>query len=178
MGIAGGPEKCARLKELGIDAVIDYKALAKGKDGDVEFQAILAALKDACPQGVDIYFDNVGGSTTDALFNLINVRARVIICGAISQYNSGLGMTGVGGVAGYVCVCWGVEFSALDDLYWFADSLLTCTHVVLWSRRDCCWTSFPAPSHLHASDHSGRPCPRLHAPHARDAADYGCVLGV
>ncbi|KJE95171.1 NADP-dependent dehydrogenase [Capsaspora owczarzaki ATCC 30864] len=89
VGIAGGQEKCNYLKSLGLDEVIDYKALPRSKD-DVDYDAILAALKQACPQGVDIYFDNVGGTTTDAVFNLINLRARVIICGQITQYNGKL----------------------------------------------------------------------------------------
>jgi NADPH-dependent curcumin reductase CurA len=78
VGIAGGPEKCAWVvKELGFDACIDYKA------GDVK-----AGLKEHCPKGVDIYFDNVGGDILDAVLTRINRKARIIICGAISQYNN------------------------------------------------------------------------------------------
>ena len=78
VGIAGGPEKCAWVvKELGFDACIDYKA------GDVK-----AGLKQHCPKGVDIYFDNVGGDILDAVLTRINRKARIIICGAISQYNN------------------------------------------------------------------------------------------
>ncbi len=78
VGIAGGAEKCAFLNnELGVDAAIDYKA------GDIR-----KALKEACPNGIDVYFDNVGGEILDACLALINLRARIVICGAISQYNN------------------------------------------------------------------------------------------
>jgi NADPH-dependent curcumin reductase len=78
VGIAGGPAKCEWVvKELGFDACIDYKA-GNVKDG----------LKEHCPQGVDIYFDNVGGEILDTVLTRINKKARIIICGAISQYNN------------------------------------------------------------------------------------------
>jgi NADPH-dependent curcumin reductase CurA len=78
VGIAGGPAKCGYiLKELGYDAAIDYKA-----ETDLR-----AAVKRACPGGVDIYFDNVGGPISDAVIVNLNLRARVPICGQISQYN-------------------------------------------------------------------------------------------
>ncbi len=78
VGIAGGPAKCEWVvRELGFDACIDYKS------GDVR-----AGLKDHCPQGVDIYFDNVGGDILDTVLTRINRKARIIICGAISQYNN------------------------------------------------------------------------------------------
>jgi len=78
VGIAGGPAKCEWVvKELGFDACIDYKA-GPIKDG----------LKTNCPQGVDIYFDNVGGEILDAVLTRLNRHARIIICGAISQYNN------------------------------------------------------------------------------------------
>lgn len=78
VGIAGGPDKCAYVKdELGVDAVIDYKA---EKD-------LAKALAAACPDGIDVYFDNVGGPVTDAIANLFNLRARMIVCGLISHYN-------------------------------------------------------------------------------------------
>ncbi len=80
VGIAGGPAKCEWVvKELGFDACIDYKAGSGAvKDG----------LKLHCPQGVDIYFDNVGGEILDTVLTRINRKARIIICGAISQYNN------------------------------------------------------------------------------------------
>ena len=78
VGIAGGPAKCEWVvQELGFDACIDYKG-GSVKDG----------LKQHCPQGVDIYFDNVGGEILDAVLTRINKKARIIICGAISQYNN------------------------------------------------------------------------------------------
>jgi NADPH-dependent curcumin reductase CurA len=77
VGIAGGPEKCRYVKEeLKFDACIDYKA--------DNFAAELAA---ACPGGVDIYFENVGGDVTKAVAPLLNSGARVPICGYISNYN-------------------------------------------------------------------------------------------
>jgi len=84
VGIAGGPEKCNWVvQELGFDACIDYKN-GSVKDG----------LKQHCPNGVDIYFDNVGGEILDAVLARINRKARIIICGAISQYNNTDGMVG------------------------------------------------------------------------------------
>jgi len=78
VGIAGGKDKCDFVvNELGFDACIDYKNESV-KDG----------LKTHCPQGVDIYFDNVGGDILDAVLTRINMKARIIICGAISQYNN------------------------------------------------------------------------------------------
>lgn len=78
VGIAGGPDKCRYLvDELGFDAAIDYKA------GQVK-----AGLKEHCPQGIDVYFDNVGGDILDAALARLARGARVIICGAISQYNN------------------------------------------------------------------------------------------
>ena len=79
VGIAGGAEKCAYVREqLGADAAIDYKA------GDVS-----KALRDACPDGVDIYFDNVGGEILDAVLKRLRMHGRVVLCGGISQYNAG-----------------------------------------------------------------------------------------
>jgi NADPH-dependent curcumin reductase CurA len=77
VGIAGGPEKRRDLEELyGYDAAIDYK------DGEVR-----AELKAACPDGVDVYFDNVGGELSAAVHSRLNVGARIVICGQVSQYN-------------------------------------------------------------------------------------------
>ena len=78
VGIAGGEEKCARLvDEFGFDGTIDYKS-----------EDVLAGLKRECPKGVDVFFDNVGGDILDAVLSRLNFKARVIICGAISQYNN------------------------------------------------------------------------------------------
>jgi NADPH-dependent curcumin reductase len=79
VGIAGGAKKCAFVKdELGFDAAVDYKA---GNDLD-------AALRAACPKGIDVYFDNVGGEVSDAVLRNLNFFARVALCGSISQYNA------------------------------------------------------------------------------------------
>jgi NADPH-dependent curcumin reductase len=89
IGIAGGQAKCDWVvKELGFDACIDYK------NGDVK-----AGLKEHCPKGVDIYFDNVGGEILDTVLTRITRGARIIICGAISQYNN---TTPVKGPANYL----------------------------------------------------------------------------
>jgi NADPH-dependent curcumin reductase CurA len=78
VGIAGSDEKCTRLTgELGFDAAVNYKKAP-----------IFAGLRRACPDGVDVYFDNVGGDTLDTVLSLINLRARVVVCGLISQYNA------------------------------------------------------------------------------------------
>ncbi|WP_339474090.1 NADP-dependent oxidoreductase [Pseudomonas sp. RL_5y_Pfl2_69] len=78
VGIAGGKEKCALLtQELGFDGAIDYKN-----------EDVVAGLKRECPKGVDVFFDNVGGDILDAVLSRLNFKARVIICGAISQYNN------------------------------------------------------------------------------------------
>lgn len=78
VGIAGGAEKGRYLvQELGFDAAIDYKS------ADLK-----TALRERCPQGIDVYFDNVGGDTLDAALTRLARGARVVICGAISQYNS------------------------------------------------------------------------------------------
>ncbi|MYC58820.1 MAG: NADP-dependent oxidoreductase [Gammaproteobacteria bacterium] len=77
VGVAGGPEKCRYVtEELGFDACIDYKA-----DGFAE------KLATACPDGIDVYFENVGGEVTKAVAGLLNPGARVPICGYISNYN-------------------------------------------------------------------------------------------
>jgi len=76
VGIAGGKDKCDYLRSIGFDAAIDYK------HDDVK-----AALKQHCPKGVDVYFDNVGGEILDAVLTQLAMHARIVICGAISQYN-------------------------------------------------------------------------------------------
>jgi len=89
VGIAGGPEKCAYLTdELGFDAAIDYKA-----------ESLYPAIKAACPKGIDVYFDNVGGETLDVALACLRFRGRVALCGAISQYNN---MQGVEGPKNYL----------------------------------------------------------------------------
>jgi NADPH-dependent curcumin reductase CurA len=78
VGIAGGKDKCDFVvSELGFDACIDYKN-----------DSLKDSLKTHCPNGVDIYFDNVGGDILDTVLARINLKARIVICGAISQYNN------------------------------------------------------------------------------------------
>jgi NADPH-dependent curcumin reductase len=84
VGIAGGKDKCAYLvSELGFDAAIDYKS-----------EDMRTALRTHCPNGINIYFDNVGGEILDAVLGQLALHARISICGAISQYNSTEGVTG------------------------------------------------------------------------------------
>lgn len=78
VGVCGSEEKIDFItKELGFDEGINYKTS----------ESIYKDLKKACPEGIDVYFDNVGGTTTDAVFSQLNVHARMAICGQISQYN-------------------------------------------------------------------------------------------
>lgn len=78
IGIAGGPEKCKYLVDtLGFDGAIDYKN-----------ENIHAGIKQHCPKGIDVYFDNVGGEILDAALARLRMHARIVICGAISQYNN------------------------------------------------------------------------------------------
>ncbi|MBV9320127.1 MAG: NADP-dependent oxidoreductase [Mycobacterium sp.] len=79
VGIAGGPEKCrVVVEDFGFDACIDYRA------GN-----LAAALKENCPRGVDVYFDNVGGPILDAVLGRLAHNARVVLCGVISSYLTG-----------------------------------------------------------------------------------------
>jgi hypothetical protein len=88
IGIAGGEEKCGWIGEdLGFDAVIDYKT-----------EDVRRALREAAPNGVDVYFDNVGGEILDAVLTRLARGARIVICGAVSQYNA----TEVRGPANYL----------------------------------------------------------------------------
>ena len=84
VGIAGGAEKCRYLvDELGFDAAIDYKS-----------DDVRKALREHCPKGIDVYFDNVGGEILDIALGQLAMHARVVICGAISQYNATEGVKG------------------------------------------------------------------------------------
>src|ERR1041384_2110790 len=89
IGIAGGKDKCDYVvSQLGFDACIDYKS-----------EDVKKSLRQHCPKGVDVYFDNVGGDILDAVLTQLARKARIIICGAISQYNS---TTGVKGPSNYL----------------------------------------------------------------------------
>ncbi len=77
VGLAGSDEKCAWLRELGYDAAINYRT-----------ENVIGALKTHCPDGIDVYFDNVGGETLEAALSMINLHGRIAVCGMISQYNA------------------------------------------------------------------------------------------
>ncbi|AOK19591.1 hypothetical protein WT26_27275 [Burkholderia cepacia] len=77
IGVAGGADKCAYVTDtLGFDACVDHRD-----------PAFAAKLKDACPNGIDVYFENVGGAVFDAVWPLLNIGARVPVCGLIAHYN-------------------------------------------------------------------------------------------
>ncbi|HEY0302843.1 MAG TPA: NADP-dependent oxidoreductase, partial [Rhizomicrobium sp.] len=78
VGLAGSDEKCAHLvKDFGFDACINYKK-----------ENVRDALKRECPNGIDVDFENAGGEILDAVMELINLKARIVLCGMISQYNT------------------------------------------------------------------------------------------
>src|SRR5262249_34370181 len=84
VGVAGGPGKCALIvKGIGFESANDYKN-----------ENVLEGLRKHCPQGVNVYFDNVGGQILDDVLANLARGARVVICGAISQYNSTTGIKG------------------------------------------------------------------------------------
>jgi hypothetical protein len=84
IGIAGGPEKCAHIVEnLGFDETIDYKN-----------ESVAARLREAAPEGIDLFFDNVGGEILDACLAQLAMRGRIVLCGAISSYNETGALTG------------------------------------------------------------------------------------
>ena len=88
IGIAGGADKCSYASEtLGFDVALDHY------EGD-----LAGRLRQACPQGIDVYFENVGGKIWDAVFPLLNDFARIPVCGLISQYNTGTGQPGQPGM--------------------------------------------------------------------------------
>ena len=113
VGIAGGADKCAWLvEEAGYDAAIDYKA------GDIREQ-----IKEHCPRGIDVIFDNVGGAILDAMLARIATGARVVICGGISRYETGALPAGPqnyfnlvfrrGTMSGFIVLDWAAEFPAI-----------------------------------------------------------------
>ena len=75
IGIAGGPDKCALIRDLGCGHSIDYR------NDDVP-----ARLTELCPDGIDVYFDNVGGDTLAAALDRLAIGARIVFCGSISEY--------------------------------------------------------------------------------------------
>jgi len=94
VGIAGGTAKCDWLgKQLGFDAAVDYKA-----------GSVYGALKAAAPNGIDVYFDNVGGDILEACLPLMNVGGRIVCCGAVSAYDGAAPAAGPRGVPGLIVV--------------------------------------------------------------------------
>jgi len=138
VGIAGGPEKCGYIvRDLGFNAAIDYKS-----------EDVKQSLRKHCPEGIDVYFDNVGGAILDAALTQIRRGARIVICGAISQYNE----TQVRGPANYMMLLvarasmTGMLVFDYEDRYpealaelsgWLRDgSLVSREHVVRGSVHD------------------------------------------
>ena len=122
VGIAGSAEKCDYLvDELGFDAAINYKE-----------ESVYHKIKEHCPQGVDVYFDNVGGEILDAALARLNRRGRVVLCGGISQYNAEKGVQGPknyltlltqrGRMEGFIILDYVTEFprAAQDMSAWMA----------------------------------------------------------
>ena len=115
VGIAGGPEKCAWLtEEAGYDAAVDYK------NGDVR-----AGLREHCPDGIDVVFDNVGGPILNEMLGQIATNARVVICGGISRYELGKMPAGPENyfnlvfrratMRGFIVLDWAAEFPAIRE---------------------------------------------------------------
>ena len=115
VGIAGGPEKCAWLtEEAGYDAAVDYK------NGDVR-----AGLREHCPNGIDVVFDNVGGTILNEMLGQIATNARVVICGGISRYELGKMPAGPENyfnlvfrratMRGFIVLDWAAEFPAIRE---------------------------------------------------------------
>jgi NADPH-dependent curcumin reductase CurA len=118
VGIAGGAEKCKRLtSDLGFDAAIDYRA-----EPD-----LAAAIARACPNGIDVFYDNVGGSTLDAALANLRVGARVVICGRISQTGGGelYGVRNLGLLIGKRARIQGLAFTDYADRYREAQTWLS-----------------------------------------------------
>jgi NADPH-dependent curcumin reductase CurA len=120
-GIAGGAEKCAYLaNELRLDAVIDYKA-----EPD-----LAAAIGRACPDGIDVYFDNVGGPTLDAALLHLRPQARVVLCGRISQVvvDPPYGIRNLGQVLTHRARMQGFQVFSCHDRYEEARTWLAARH--------------------------------------------------
>ena len=121
VGIAGGPEKCRFItEELGYDASIDYKAVPDLAD----------AIAQSCPDGIDVYFDNVGGPTLDAALGALRHKGRVVICGRISQTAAAelYGITNIGMLIGKRARMEGFIVSDFQDSYgearrWLSEKL-------------------------------------------------------
>jgi hypothetical protein len=133
IGLAGGAEKCRHVVEdLGFDAAIDYKA-----------EEVTKALGERCPEGIDVYFDNVGGEILEAALANLARNARVVICGAISQYNATSAMSGPSNylallvkhasMTGFVVSDYGARYreGAEEMARWLADGKIVSREEVL-----------------------------------------------
>jgi NADPH-dependent curcumin reductase CurA len=122
IGSCGGPEKCALIKEkFGFDHAIDYKTLSGADD-------LMTALKQVAPDGIDMYFENVGGFHFEAAFNSLRPHGRIAVCGGISQYNSHPDLNSINPmkmvytfqrIEGFVCGPWlsGKKGNFLRDMH-------------------------------------------------------------
>ena len=121
VGIAGGAEKCAWLKnELGFDEAVDYKA------GN-----LFAALKAAAPKGIDVYFDNVGGDILEACLPQMNMHGRIACCGAVSAYDGAPPAAGPRGVPGLLVVK-RVRMQGFIVMDYYADSAAAIAEMQQW----------------------------------------------
>jgi NADPH-dependent curcumin reductase CurA len=138
VGIAGGPEKCALLvDELGFDAAVDYR----GDD-------VRGALRAATPDRLDVYFDNVGGDILDLALTRLNMKARIVICGAISQYNNETAVVGPSNylsllvsrarMEGFVVFDYAKRYAeaAAEIAAWIADGKITTKEHVVTGEID------------------------------------------
>jgi hypothetical protein len=107
VGMAGSDEKCSWITgELGLDAAINYK---KG--------SVIRGLMRHCPGGIDVYFDNVGGETLDAVLRFINLKARIVLCGMVAQYNAGTPLPGPSYIANAINKRARLEGFIVTDFY-------------------------------------------------------------
>ncbi len=122
VGIAGGAEKCAEVVErYGFDECLDYRE-----------EHLRRRLREACPAGVDLYFDNVGGEILDTVLTLLALNARVVLCGAISQYNATGPRRGIENTSALITRRARMEgFLVLDYASRFAEAQLELARLVL-----------------------------------------------
>ncbi len=123
VGIAGGTEKCRRVVEVfGADACIDYKS-----------EDLSEKLKQFCPDGVDVYFDNVGGKTLETLIDHLAMRARIVISGAISKYNE---LDSVRGPRNYLnLIGKGARMEGLLNMHWVAEFDEARQELATWAHE-------------------------------------------
>jgi len=126
VGIAGGEKKCKYLiDELKLDDCIDYKS----EDKTLEEQ-----LKESCPNGVDFFYDNVGGTTLDAVLESINPKGRIVVCGAISQYSGNLNKGKVHGPSSYLKLAERGASMAGFNVMQYMSSLPKAMFWILWYK--------------------------------------------